>query len=203
GDTRHEESPSRPGGGGPARAPLGCRETDESDDLILSTLSANSITTLIPPPGMSVSSLVRAGASCLPAAPTRRTSPGCGWWPSFASSGCELMAVGSVSGCPLFAGLANRPRRLEAEAFDLLAVQADLHDVGPEQQGKGPVDHDAQPAAPTRHLLQVIGAPDEPRREAADPHPEELAERLAVAQRAHHPHGVVDERLRRPAVDHP
>src|SRR6516165_6779059 len=48
-----------------------------------------------------------------------------------------------------------------------LAVQADFDDVRPKQEGKCPVDHDAQPSAPTGHLKQVISAPHEPRQHAA------------------------------------
>src|SRR6202000_1546021 len=84
-------------------------------------------------------------------------------------------------------------------AFTLLGVQADLDDVWPEQQGEGPVDHNAQSSVPTRHLKQVVVAPDEPRQDPAYPDAEELTECLAVAQGTHQPQGGVDERPGRPA----
>src|SRR5262245_42660951 len=53
----------------------------------------------------------------------------------------------------------------------LLAVEVDLADVWPKQQRKGPVDHDARPPAPARHLQQVVGASDDPCEDPAYPHP--------------------------------
>src|SRR5262249_4646951 len=78
------------------------------------------------------------GSSSLSRLPTRHGS---------CSARCELTTAGarSVSGCPLFQGLRNHPF---AAALGLLAVQADLDDVRPEQQGERPVDHDAQTPAP-------------------------------------------------------
>src|SRR5260370_24425853 len=82
-----------------------------------------------------------------------------------------------------------------------LAVQADLDDVWPKQQRKGPVDHDAQSPAPTRHLEQIIRAPHEPGQDAMYPYLEELPKRLAMSQGTHHPQGVVDEWPGRLAIE--
>ena len=82
-----------------------------------------------------------------------------------------------------------------AEQGSRLAVQTDLDDVGPKQQGESPVDHNAQPPAPTGHLQQVIGAANKPRRDAMHPDFEELTKTVAMAQGAHHSESAEDEWL--------
>ena len=78
-----------------------------------------------------------------------------------------------------------------------LTVQVDLDDFRSEQQGERPIDHDPEPTRPTRHLHQVIGAPEKPSQSAAHPELYEQGESFAVAQGAHHSEGVIDERPRR------
>ena len=46
------------------------------------------------------------------------------------------------------------------------SLEIDLGDVGPEEQRHRPVEHDPEPAVPARHLQQVVGPPEPPRREA-------------------------------------
>jgi hypothetical protein len=105
-----------------------------------------------------------------------------------------------MSGRPLSHGLGDRRF---AAAFNVLAAQADLDDVGPEQQRKEPVDHDADPPAPTPHLEQMVRAPEYPCQGLAHPDLDELAERFAASRRVHRPQSSVDERPRRAKVERP
>src|SRR5262245_15424988 len=57
--------------------------------------------------------------------------------------------------CRSRSGLGSLVRRLPEEQR-CLAVQADLNNVWPKEEGKRPLDDNAKPPAPTRHLQQVI-----------------------------------------------
>src|SRR5262245_43372986 len=54
--------------------------------------------------------------------------------------------------------------RCEAVRFGLFALHPDFDNVRREEQGKRPVGHDAEAAAPARHLKQIVRAADKPRR---------------------------------------
>src|SRR5262245_33985813 len=84
----------------------------------------------------------------------------------------------------------------EANGQGPLAVETDLNDIRTKQESEGPVNHDAQPPAPSRHLQEIIAATYKPSQDAVDAHLEKLAKRLAMAQGTHHSHGVVDEGFR-------
>src|SRR5262245_16184116 len=83
----------------------------------------------------------------------------------------------------------------------LLAEQVQLHDVVLEQQRDGPVEHNAQPPLPARHLKQVIRPPHEPRGEAAEFQLHDSSDAVVMSKRSERAERAVDKGLGGRAVD--
>ena len=62
----------------------------------------------------------------------------------------------------------HRSRRSIPARLILLGGEVDFRDVWPEEERDRPVEHDAEPALPTRHLEQVVRSPQPPREDSRE-----------------------------------